>query len=486
MILADLLDETRFGLELLEDPHGDARNIPITRIFSTDQPRPRRYMSGGELVLTGLIFHRGDSADSTDFVDSAVDGGAVAIGAGLDRFGHIPDHLRAACRAGGVPLFSVPADVSFADITQAFIDRAAEATQRVRRSLARSRELLTAVGTGRALDEIAAMVVAASRVHCWVLTAGGKLVAAVGPALPDTTVDDLLATAADASSLPTVVGAHTVFGVGNRRERSAAWYLVIDARVTDVSPEVIEAFGELAALAALIRARNADAAFVQDAHDDAAIGRLVAGQETMAGAILVVRSQPVTSLRPIVRDALVTAADPVVGIHDGDIVVLLPGTPRVDAVVADLRRHLGRVAPLLREPIQVGVSGVVGAIGIGGALRSARFAANVGGGGVTVTHAESLGSALTLLTRLPDDVRAEFVDRVLGAVRRYDDRTDAGLVPMLREFLAQGGSWVRTADAMHVHPNTVRYRIAKVEELTGRDLGNMADRVDIHLALALS
>ena len=36
---------------------------------------------------------------------------------------------------------------------------------------------------------------------------------------------------------------------------------------------------------------------------------------------------------------------------------------------------------------------------------------------------------------------------------------------------------------MHLHVNTVRYRIARVASLTGRDLGRLEDRVDLLLAL---
>jgi DNA-binding PucR family transcriptional regulator len=36
---------------------------------------------------------------------------------------------------------------------------------------------------------------------------------------------------------------------------------------------------------------------------------------------------------------------------------------------------------------------------------------------------------------------------------------------------------------MYVHVNTVRYRIGRIEELTGRDLSALPDRVDFFLAL---
>jgi DNA-binding PucR family transcriptional regulator len=37
-----------------------------------------------------------------------------------------------------------------------------------------------------------------------------------------------------------------------------------------------------------------------------------------------------------------------------------------------------------------------------------------------------------------------------------------------------------------VHVNTLRYRIGRIEELTGRDLSRLADRVDFYLALRLA
>jgi DNA-binding PucR family transcriptional regulator len=36
---------------------------------------------------------------------------------------------------------------------------------------------------------------------------------------------------------------------------------------------------------------------------------------------------------------------------------------------------------------------------------------------------------------------------------------------------------------MHLHVNTVRYRIGRVEQLSGRDLARIEDRVDLFLAL---
>jgi DNA-binding PucR family transcriptional regulator len=56
-------------------------------------------------------------------------------------------------------------------------------------------------------------------------------------------------------------------------------------------------------------------------------------------------------------------------------------------------------------------------------------------------------------------------------------------VRTLGVFLDCAGSWNACAEQLHVHVNTVRYRIRRIEELTGRNLTTMADRVDFFLAL---
>jgi DNA-binding PucR family transcriptional regulator len=102
---------------------------------------------------------------------------------------------------------------------------------------------------------------------------------------------------------------------------------------------------------------------------------------------------------------------------------------------------------------------------------------------VAVVAAEEVTSHVLLLAAVPDDVRRTFATRVLGPVLEYDDRNAAGLLDTLSAFMACDGSWSRTAEMLHVHVNTVRYRIERVEALTGRTLTRLEDRVDVFLAL---
>ena len=88
-----------------------------------------------------------------------------------------------------------------------------------------------------------------------------------------------------------------------------------------------------------------------------------------------------------------------------------------------------------------------------------------------------------LLASVPDPVLQSFCDRLLGPLASYDAHHDAELLATLRSFLACDGSWSACAQQLYVHVNTVRYRIGRIEALTGRDLSALTDRVDFFLAL---
>lgn len=78
----------------------------------------------------------------------------------------------------------------------------------------------------------------------------------------------------------------------------------------------------------------------------------------------------------------------------------------------------------------------------------------------------------------------DFADGVLGPLRRHDARRGGELEGTLRAFLEHECHWANTAAALYVHVNTLRNRLARVAELTGRDVARTEDRVDLFLALA--
>jgi DNA-binding PucR family transcriptional regulator len=102
-----------------------------------------------------------------------------------------------------------------------------------------------------------------------------------------------------------------------------------------------------------------------------------------------------------------------------------------------------------------------------------------------VIRSDELASHDLLLAGVPAVTRQAFADRILAPLAAYDARHHSELLRTLEAFLACDGSWTRCAAVMHVHVNTLRYRIKRISELTGRDLDRFEDRVDFHLALRL-
>lgn len=84
----------------------------------------------------------------------------------------------------------------------------------------------------------------------------------------------------------------------------------------------------------------------------------------------------------------------------------------------------------------------------------------------------------------PDAV-AVLENSLLAPLLAQDARHDSAYVETLRTYLVFNCRKNETADALGVHANTLRYRLSRIEALTGRDLQVTADRVDFYLALTL-
>lgn len=87
----------------------------------------------------------------------------------------------------------------------------------------------------------------------------------------------------------------------------------------------------------------------------------------------------------------------------------------------------------------------------------------------------------TLLVSEADENRMQpKIDEYLAPLR-----TNPGILATLRAYFAHDLDVGATAEALHVHPNTLRYRLARVEQLTGRSLKNPATIAGFHIALAV-
>jgi GAF domain-containing protein len=93
-------------------------------------------------------------------------------------------------------------------------------------------------------------------------------------------------------------------------------------------------------------------------------------------------------------------------------------------------------------------------------------------------------TALLLETGTPAALR-RFAERLLAPVVEHEARRGGDLLATLRAWLATGCSTPESAVLLFVHPNTVKYRLARLEQLTGRSLRRPDVQVELQLALTV-
>ncbi|MFE3288457.1 PucR family transcriptional regulator, partial [Streptomyces sp. NPDC059233] len=213
-------------------------------------------------------------------------------------------------------------------------------------------------------------------------------------------------------------------------------------------------------------------------------------------------------LEEILVDPSVSGPEPsdrIAVAHAGDEAIALVPLPSLPGETSEDRGpdsalHADELLAAVRDPLQAGLSddgrltlGVSAAVhsaeGLRGALEEARHARRVAAarpGRVCAAGHHELASHVLLLPFVPDDVRRAFTARLLDPLRDYDRRHRAELIPTLEAFLDCDGSWTRCATRLHLHVNTLRYRVGRIEQLTARDLSRLEDKLDFFLALRMS
>jgi DNA-binding PucR family transcriptional regulator len=541
----DLLDVPGLGLRLLTDVSGVDR--VIQHVYTTDLPDPSRYLTPGDLVLTGMIWCR-EPEDADRFVGALARAGAAVLAAG-EALGEVKPELIQACARHGITLLAVPAETSFAAVTDEVGrrlngDRATAMT----RVLGRRRLLLSAVAEGAGLDAMFRLMGREIGADCWLLTALGRVVGGTGPSPSAPLALRLAEEYLRADRLPAAVrisgpqvpaggdGRYSLFAVGGE-PRITSWFLACAGHEQDWGPvahELRESLVELAADAALERARL-DAGRTGDRKlAEAIVAMLTAEGGEGAAPAEIASLMRAAGLPPEGRylvAAMSAEADRITGPNadrwrcdmaeelatphaegtiaaalDDQIVTLVPLSPEgfKGTAAHSFATRLREAQPVLesdRSRIRLtvgvstpaeGVTALVGALHEAqsalrlAALRATATAARAGPApAVLVVTSDEVASHELLLASVPGSVLRSFRERLLGPLLAYDERHRAELLPTLREFLACSGSWNACAASMYVHVNTVRYRIRRIEELTGRDLSRLDDQVDFFLALRI-
>ena len=178
----------------------------------------------------------------------------------------------------------------------------------------------------------------------------------------------------------------------------------------------------------------------------------------------------------------------ITAIREDEVVVVVPG-PAAEAMRL-ASGCLARMRDLFPEAvITIGIGGTCQdpsdiARSYGQARRTIDAVARLGRPGQVVAF-EDLGIH-RLLLQVPDltELRS-FAAEVLGKLSAAEHQRGGELLTTLACYFRENNSPQRTARSLHVHPNTVAYRIRRVQEITGLQLGNYRDRLMAQVALEI-
>ncbi|MFD0331067.1 PucR family transcriptional regulator ligand-binding domain-containing protein [Streptacidiphilus monticola] len=214
----------------------------VTGVMTTDLKDPSRYLHGGELVLTGMLW-RADPEDSERFVRGIAGAGAVGLAAGEAEVGPVPQDLIDACARHRMPLFAVGEDVAFASLTEFVVrqvsaDRAADLNALVERH-----RLLVSGAGGAGLDAVLELLGGDVDLDCWVLTPTARVIAGPAAGLTRAERDHLVRAHLDAQRRRPVPSSRTKVGMRQfsllpvpEGTALAQWILVIEGDLTEWTP----------------------------------------------------------------------------------------------------------------------------------------------------------------------------------------------------------------------------------------------------------
>jgi purine catabolism regulator len=458
---------------------------PVRWVHISELADPTPWLSGGELLLTTGMAVDGDGRD---YLHRIVDHKLAGLGVGVEVGGldAVPEAMAAEAEKLGFPIFEVPYQLPFIALTEkaftaivndqaALLQRAVSAHERLERVALSERGL---DGLASALGELVGGATA-------VLDARGQVLARHGEDVGD-----------GGLRLP-------VPGTNGNAE-AQAWLLAErdGAPLTELDRLIVHQAVTIVGLE-LLRRRVADDTERRLAGD--VLASVLSGE--LEGAELSRRLVPFGLSGTVA--ALVIAAPE--GREDAAEVALARAIDHEvgTGLAARVGNHCCALVPApddeaglfgLGDRVRVRVGSELGADLVAGAGRSvaladtrrgyheARWALesaalDTGGERRLFTYRD-LGSFQLLLALQDDDALRTFCDSILSPLEADGTAGYSGeLLRSLEVFIECNGQWERAARRLFCHRHTLRYRIQRVEQLTGRSLDSARDRIDFWLAL---
>jgi PucR family transcriptional regulator, purine catabolism regulatory protein len=511
LTVQSLLDE--LGLETVAG--GAAAGKPIRWVHISELEDPTPWLSGGELVLTTGI-NLTTPARQRKLVERLAERDAAGLGFGTG-FTHsaLPKALAAAAESHELPLFEVPYETPFIALTErAFTTLVNEGYGVLERGVEIHAELERLVLAERGLPEIMDAIAEAAGGAALLWDAGGAGARAVHP-------EDGF----EGKALASVEGQIAARGA------AAGSFLLEEGPLAGCAVAVPVPLGGKAGAESLWLVVRSGKAPVGD------LERLLARQAAMVVALELMRERAVSETeRRLAGDVLAEALGGNLGSDElrsrlgpfgiGERVAVLlfelDASPSEADTLAEALQAEGAAAlvavntaagrPLLcavadpgeHDPIELGragrraleaagrtaraaVSRVVPAGSLRRAFHEARCAleatALANGSGPEVASHHDLGAFTLLLSIQDDEALRTYADNLLSPIEENEGEYGPELLRSLEAFIERNGQWEKAARDLYCHRHTLRYRIRRIEEITGRDLGHAQDRIELWLAL---
>jgi purine catabolism regulator len=508
------------GLELAVGD--DGADAPIRWVHISELPDPTPWLSGGELLLTTGI-QLDSELRQREFIRLLAGRHLAGLGFGTG-FDHpeLPRGIVDEARSLDFAVFEVPYELPFIAITEkAFARLVNEQYEVLQRGIAIHKRLERLVLEERGLDEVVRALAAATGGAVSVLSARGETIAAktFRRQVPEAAMEQ--------------VGAEV-------RRRGAALGAGRVELSGEFAPDHPEIAGRSLVLPVSIRGHGAPQAWLVAARDAGGLGdfeRLILQQAVTVVALELMRQRAMRDTeRRLAGDVLAEAltgrlSDDELGTRlrpfgvgtsaavlvfadrdgappaaaEGDLDRFLADAA-VGALVAARERLLCAVvdAPEGADPVGLAARARDALVAEHGQLRAAasrpapvgslrrsfhearcalEAAALVNGSSPPVASYRDLGAFQLLLSLQDDDALRLYCDSVLGPLENATGEYGDELIRSLEVFIESNGQWERAARELYCHRHTLRYRIRRVEQLTGRDLSSARDRIEFWLAL---
>ncbi len=494
------------GLPLRLLAGGERIDRPIRWVHVSELEDPTPWLKGGELILTTGLGIGSTPAKQRAYLKRLTDAGLTGLGFGLGfTYDTTPRSLIKAASQAGFPLFEVPYPVPFIAITEAIFTRiVAEQYDTLQRAVDAEHVLTRAVMEGSGAEGVARSLADVTKGWVLLLDLHGLALASTGRAATtraERVWEELRTRRPEGTSFSVTLvdrGHHVWVQPVGAQGRVEAFLAVGKPEQPSQFDHIVA--GHALSLFAIELAKSRAVADAQrrlqgDFFDELSRGALSAadaarglarfGFDRSAQVVVISLEAAGTDIDP---GALAdTATDDrsragggfLASAHDTGVHLLLPADPAPDP--AEVMTSIGeRIGAELRA----GAGSSVGAEEVGRSLREARYALQVCRlEGWPQAGFADLGTYRLLLSMADPDALRAFADSMLAPLDAYDRDHGGELLVSLEAFLTHNARWEAAAAQLFVHRHTLRYRMRKVEELTGRDLSSSFDRMEFWLAL---